>query len=68
MANTAPETKRLLIPKQEAADLLGISYRTLHDLTKAGTIPCVRLGVRGVRYSVKALEQYIDRELARAAQ
>jgi excisionase family DNA binding protein len=64
MATSTLAPSPLLITKREAAGLLGISERTLHDLTKTGTIPAVRLGIRGVRYSVRALEAFIEKQLA----
>jgi excisionase family DNA binding protein len=57
------DDKRLLIKKREAANLLGVSERTLHELSKSGIVPSVLLGRRGRRYSVKALEEFIDRQL-----
>ncbi len=62
------ELERLLISKREAAALLGISERTLHDLTVAGKVPSVLLGKRGRRYSVKAIEAFIERQLASSIQ
>lgn len=64
---TATKPERLLITKREAAAMLGISERTLHDLSKAGTIPSVLLGSRGRRFSVKSLEQFIEQQLAGAS-
>ena len=58
MTDTTPD--RLAVPTRDAARLLSISDRALWGLTEPrGPIPCVRLG-RSVRYSVAALERYLD--------
>lgn len=67
MANDFNETRRLLVPRREAAHLLGVSERKLFDLTKDGVVPSIRLGDRGVRYSVKSLEQFIEQRLTPSA-
>jgi excisionase family DNA binding protein len=48
----------LLLKPADAAEALAVSERTLFTLTKAGKVPCVRLG-RSVRYSVTDLEDWI---------
>jgi excisionase family DNA binding protein len=48
---------RLLLRPREAADALGISERTLFTFTKAGRIPKVRIGTRGVRYAPEVLAE-----------
>ena len=48
----------LLVSPREAANLLGISERSLHTYTAAGTIPVVRIG-GSKRYSVAALSEWI---------
>jgi excisionase family DNA binding protein len=60
MAVAIQSKERLLIKAQEAAELLAISPRTLHELTKAGKVPCIKLGRRGVRYSPAALKIWIE--------
>ena len=55
------ETNRnhaLLISVPEAAKTLGISTRTLFDLTKRGEVPCVRIG-RRVLYLPMALDVWV---------
>jgi len=49
---------KLLLRPPEAAEALTISERTLWGLTKAGEIPCVRLG-RSVRYDPEDLRNAI---------
>ncbi len=51
---------KLLLTEPEAADALGISPRALWDLRSRGEIPVVRVG-RSVRYSIRDLEAWIDR-------
>jgi excisionase family DNA binding protein len=54
-------TRPLLTPR-ETADWLRCSTRTLFDLTSPrGTIPVVRVG-RRVRYSLTALQAWIDQQ------
>ena len=62
------ETKSgvLLVNRRTAADMLGISERSLFDLTANGTIPAIRLNQRNVRYSVKALEEFVAKQVASA--
>ncbi|HZZ81335.1 MAG TPA: helix-turn-helix domain-containing protein [Gemmataceae bacterium] len=50
---------RLLLTPAEAAAALRISPRLLWSRTKAGEIPCVRIG-KAVRYSPPALQAFID--------
>ena len=62
---TSNDADRLMNPS-EAARWLGISRRTLHSLTVAGKVPSARLGPRCVRYSRKALEQLVERQLEKS--
>jgi excisionase family DNA binding protein len=57
---TIHQENRLLLLPREAAKALAISERTLWTLTKAGEIPCVRLG-SSKRYNLHDLEEYIRR-------
>lgn len=50
---------QLLIDSVAAAEMLGMSTRKLWQLTKDGEIPFLRIG-RSVRFSVSALEQWIE--------
>lgn len=61
------ETKHepLAYRPREAAKVLGISERTLWQLTHDGKIPCVRLGTgkrRAVLYPVAELQAWLTRE------
>ena len=49
----------LLLSPQQASRALAISERTLWALTKAGTVPHIRIG-KLVRYSVDGLRKYIE--------
>ena len=54
-----PTTRRLLITKQEAAEELGVSVRTVERLISAGKLPLVH--VEGAaRLRVADLEAYVD--------
>jgi excisionase family DNA binding protein len=50
---------RLLLTPSEAAAALRISPRLLWSKTKAGEIPCIRIG-KAVRYAPSALQEWID--------
>lgn len=50
--------EQMLLRTSEAAEQLAISESQLYKLTKAGDIPCVRVG-RLVRYSSVALQEWI---------
>ena len=52
----------LLVNRDEAVHMLGISPRTLYLLTKNGEIPSLLLG-HACCYSVKAIEQFIEKQL-----
>ena len=54
-------TASLLFTTREAARMLRVCERTLWGMTKRGEISAVRVGRRGVRYSVKDLELYVER-------
>lgn len=56
----APDGPDALLPREEAADTLGISVRTLDDLEEAGKIQAVRIRGR-VLYAPETLEAYIRR-------
>jgi excisionase family DNA binding protein len=58
MTRIAPAPEPLLVSPRQAARLLSVSERTLFTWTKAGKIPCVKLG-RLVRYSIDSLKEFI---------
>jgi excisionase family DNA binding protein len=49
---------RLLVSTHEAARMLGVCTRTVWELTRAGELPCVRIGVR-VLYSPDTLRRWV---------
>lgn len=51
---------KLLVTSQEAACMLSMSERTLWGLSHQGEISQVRIGKRGVRYSVAELKRWVD--------
>lgn len=50
---------RLLWDADQAATMLGLSARTLWQLTNRGDIPCIRPTDKMVRYSPESLRQWI---------
>jgi excisionase family DNA binding protein len=61
----APAPPRPRLDPVEAAAALKISPRTLWAMTKAGKVPCVRIG-RQIRYGVAVLERWIAAQSATA--
>lgn len=59
-ASAAP----LLVDGREAARLLGLSPRTVWQLTRDGSLLAVRVG-RAVRYSVRDLATFISERTTR---
>jgi len=57
------DQSKLLWTRRECATALGMSERTVYELTKSGALPSVRFGARGVRYSIDAVKQVIDSQL-----
>lgn len=58
----------LLLTARDAARALAISEKTLWSLTTPrGPIPAIRVGERSLRYSVRALEEWIARQPAATA-
>lgn len=55
------EQQPLLVSCREAAQMLGISQRTLWTLTDRGELPRVKFG-QTVRYSVDDLREFIERK------
>ena len=56
----APDGPNALLHRKEAAEVLGISVRTLDDMAEAGEIQPVRIRGR-VLYAPETLEAYIRR-------
>jgi excisionase family DNA binding protein len=53
---------KVLTP-HEAADFFRVSTTTLRKMTEPrGSIPCVRVGPRGVRYTMAALQEWISEQ------
>ena len=59
-ASQADEPRELLSPSP-AAELLGITTRTLHDLNARGLIPVARISARLVRYPRLDVMDYVER-------
>ncbi len=60
-----PVIAPLSLRPREAAAALGLSISTLARLTKAGELPCVKLG-RSVLYPVAMLEEFLRARAERA--
>jgi excisionase family DNA binding protein len=61
----AADPPTLLLTAREAAKALAVSEKTLWTLTTPrGPIPAIRVGERSLRYSVRALEEWIARQPA----
>lgn len=52
----------LLVSEKTAAELLGVSKRTVYELNEAGELHCKRIGSRKL-YSVTRLREFADREV-----
>ena len=50
---------RLLVSEREAAEILGVSERTMFNMRQDGQVPFVRVRTR-VMYSPTALEKWIE--------
>ena len=56
------ELKHRLVKQDKAANYLGLSEATMErDRWRGGDIPFVRIGPRAIRYDLKQLDDYIDR-------
>ena len=44
---------------QDVAERLKIKPKTVYNMAAAGTIPCVRIGERTVRFDPERLDQWI---------
>ena len=50
----------LLVDEKTAAELLGVSKRTVFELNEAGELPCKRIGSRKL-YSVTRLRDFAEK-------
>jgi hypothetical protein len=65
----AAEPPKLLLTAHDAAKALAISEKTLWSQTvPRGPIPAIRVGERSLRYSVRALEDWIAAQPAASAE
>jgi excisionase family DNA binding protein len=56
--------ERIALRPREAAKLLGICTRTLWTWTRAGRVPCVKIG-KTVLYPADQLREWLRREVSR---
>lgn len=55
--------KTRLLSRQEAAERLGVSLRTLDGMVQRGVLPAYRIGPKIVRLKETDLEAYLERHL-----
>jgi excisionase family DNA binding protein len=60
MAATAVVPARRLVSLPEAADILGLSVKTVRRYIAAGDLDAVRLGRRTIRIKTDSLDRLID--------
>jgi excisionase family DNA binding protein len=48
-----------LLYAKDVADLLQIKLCTVYEMTRNGTLPCVRVGSRIVRFRRSSIEQWL---------
>jgi len=58
---TKKHAARLLLNRTEVAKHLGVRVETVSRWTTAGTIPCVRIGKRSVRYLLTQIVSQLRR-------
>lgn len=58
----------ILLTYQQAADVLGVSDRTVWTLVDHGHLPCVRFGGRTVRIDRRDLDTFIEWAKCQAVQ
>ena len=56
--------KTKLIKKQEAAEMLGVSVRSLERMIARGALPAYKVGARLVRLRAEEVEAYLDKHRA----
>jgi excisionase family DNA binding protein len=59
ISTMAESQERLLIDIHELSALTGIAVGTLYHWVSQGRIPCVRLSLRCVRFSVPAIKEWL---------
>ncbi len=48
-----------LLTVEDAAGLLGVKTSTVYEWTLAGSLPCLRLGPRAIRFTRPLLEEWL---------
>jgi excisionase family DNA binding protein len=49
-----------LLKPMEAAENLRMHVMTVYRLARTGELPCIRYGQRGIRFSEKALNEWVE--------
>lgn|GEM_PF-2678054 len=65
--DTRPVDRKPLLNRAEAADLLGVSQRTIRRYELQGLLPTVRLNRRMIRYRRIDIENMCEKFLAMAS-
>ena len=55
-----PSPEPLLMTAAQAAERLGVSLTTVRRATRAGHLPCRRIGEWGIRYTLADLEGWVE--------
>ena len=48
-----------LLTAEDAAALLGVKPSTIYEWTRSGSLPCLRLGPRAIRFTRPLLEDWL---------
>jgi len=60
------EMEQRLLDIEQAAQLLGVHVGTLYRWARANRGPCIRMGVRVIRFDPRALERFIAQSTVEA--
>lgn len=61
MAGADTDTHAPLATAEWVARRLGVRVHRVYALAREGTLPCVRIGSRQLRFSPEAIEEFIER-------
>ncbi len=51
--------REALLTVEDAAALLGVKPSTVYEWVRAGSLPCLRLGPRAIRFTRPLLEEWL---------
>jgi excisionase family DNA binding protein len=61
------QAREALLTVQDVAQMLGVNRDTIYDWIEDGTIPAVRLTPKTIRFSPKAIDEFIEKRSTQAA-